>query len=178
MSGVRTVHGTCLYSGRVRCLVAVAPVLLLFGLGASSVQAQVRLDPNSPAGVEYQLPLERARDEAAGGATRGPRSDEGGGSAGDATAGATRSQLFGLGIQGPDKKRRGAGATAGKAGASSADGGSPGISEKAGRVAVASRAVERGAHSTIPITVAIAAGLVLLGGGTGLVLRRALGRSE
>ncbi|MEJ7787504.1 MAG: hypothetical protein WKF96_22090 [Solirubrobacteraceae bacterium] len=67
---------------------------------AATAQEPVQLDPDSPAGVEYQLPLDQARRDAAPDAGGGgPRSD--GGSGGPAP-------LFGAGIA-PDGSQDGGG---------------------------------------------------------------------
>lgn len=61
--------------------------------------AQVFYDPESPAGKQYQLPVERERDQ-----SRGTLRREGGA---PRPAGATREQLFGQGV----RRRSGAAAT-------------------------------------------------------------------
>jgi hypothetical protein len=70
---------------------AVAITLSLSAAGPSAARAQTdapQVDPNSPAGTEYELPLDRARQEAA------PRA--GGGSGGGDTGAAP---LFGEGVR-------------------------------------------------------------------------------
>jgi hypothetical protein len=63
------------------CLAGVAVALLISALAPPSLaraQDGVFVDPDSPAGKEYALPLEQARREAAGGANRGEGEASGG----------------------------------------------------------------------------------------------------
>ena len=75
--------------------IAVALTLAIPGT-AWSQEDEVHVDPNSPAGVEYELPLDRARQEAGGGGGGG-NTGSGGGSAGGATA-TGETPLFGEGV--------------------------------------------------------------------------------
>jgi hypothetical protein len=73
--------------------------------GAAAAEPGVHVDPNSPPGKEYALPLESARSDAAGGtATRGTTTapSPNGGSGGEASgANAATTPLFGEGITRP-----------------------------------------------------------------------------
>jgi hypothetical protein len=110
------------------------------------------VDPGSPAGKEYALPLERARREAAGGG--GDLSSSGSGKSGG-------SQLFGEGIK---KKGRAGGQSAG--GRDKREAGSP---ERLGVPA----SVSPGGSGTLT-DVGIALAVLAAAGALGLGLRRAL----
>src|SRR4051812_12712791 len=97
--------------------------ILMLALGAGVVSAQepgVVVDPESPSGKEYAIPLERARGEAD---PRGPKS-----SAGASAAGA--STLFGAGVGNSDG--RGAGSPASDDRSSKGDAGSNGAAPDPG----------------------------------------------
>lgn len=157
---------------------------------AAAAQEPVQLDPDSPAGVEYQLPLDQARRDAAPDAGGGgPRSD--GGSGGPAP-------LFGAGIA-PDGSQDGdAGggdgtaddrdATAddrkrsvgeqsrgsddsGAPGAGGGDAAGPGASQSAPSF---SATADGGGASNGLTLGGIALAVVVVGGGLGLALRRGL----
>ena len=70
-------------------VVAIAVVALFLAASAAAQEPGVSVDPNSPAGVEYDVPLAKARREAAG------RSD-GPGPEGARSPGSQ--PLFGVGI--------------------------------------------------------------------------------
>jgi hypothetical protein len=89
---------------------ALIPLLVLMAVSAAAAQQDgVFVDPDSPAGKEYAVPLDQARDEASGGAEGAP---------GDRL-------LFGEGIEPAEGKSAGAqgGNGAGKAGGASGDAG-------------------------------------------------------
>ncbi|HET7590131.1 MAG TPA: hypothetical protein VFK14_08140 [Solirubrobacterales bacterium] len=78
--------------------IVAAAVLVLFAamglvLAAQARAGGVHFDPESPAGKEYALPLQQARNEALGGPGKG---DEGGGGGGTGIA----APLFGVGVGG------------------------------------------------------------------------------
>lgn len=120
----------------------------------------ISVDPTSPAGVEYELPLNAARADAAG--TQAP------------TAGATPSAgraapLFGAGAQ-PDAPAKTASGAKGKREAGEAS--SVVVTAGSGDASVAT-GVAAGDGSFSGATIALGALLVLLAGGViGLVLRR------
>lgn len=91
--------------GKLLC--AVSAILVLSVPASASAQG-VQVDPNSPAGTEYDIPIDRARREAQGGSSAG---GAGGGS-----------QLFGAGIESDAADQAGGGASGG----GSADTGSTG----------------------------------------------------
>jgi len=156
--------------GAIHVVVACA----LIAPPASSAQEPVQVDPDSPAGVEYQLPLEQARRDGGG-----PRS--GGGSGGPVP-------LFGAGItRGGSQSSEGGGAEAadrgggdesedsGDLGAAGADGGDaagPGAAES--RQSFGATSPENGGGSTGLILGGIALAVVVVGGALGLALRRGL----
>ncbi len=176
------IFATMFRRGPINFAVACA----LLAPSAAAAQEGVQVDPDSPAGVEYKLPLEQARRDAAPGAAGGgvgPRS--GGGSGGPAP-------LFGTGItpaRARDGDDGGARDTAvdgnrvggersddrtdlGLTGAGGRDTASPGGGESGSPF---SSAAEDGGGSTGLILAAIALGVLVIGGALGLALRRGLG---
>ena len=125
------------------------------------------IDPDSPAGTEYAIPLDQARREAAG-ARGGP---------GSATA--AEQPLFGAGIvrraeeraAGPGDSRNGDRRGAAEGG--DAEPSSEARTPSGGAAAVAATANE-GNSDTLP-TVGIAAAVLAVGLAAGLVFRRTLG---
>jgi hypothetical protein len=102
----------------------IAIIAVLLGLtlapSAGAQEPGVFVDPDSPAGKEYAIPLEQARREAAGGAS----GREGGGDAGGSGA----QPLFGVGIE---RSTRAAGGE--DAGAATSGGGGDGSIRGANR---------------------------------------------
>ena len=141
----------------------------------AGAQEQPKLDPDSPAGVEYQLPLDTARQEAAGGdggdlggGGAGGGDAAGGGSADDASAsGSDGAPLFGSGI----KPRIGnAGAEGARLDGTGADAGLA-----AGASTASSAATGIGTNEFLMPGIAL--GVLLVGAGFGLALRRGLRES-
>jgi len=159
--------------------------------GAAQAQDPARLDPDSPAGVEYQLPLDQARRDAA------PDPGGGGGGAGGGPPGggsAEPTPLFGAGIT-PDRAQSGGEAIADadvgerpgdersgdRADRTAAGAGGPGARGRgAGEPAKSFRtaAAADGGASTALILGGIALAVVVLGGALGLALRRGLGSTS
>jgi hypothetical protein len=156
--------------------------LAVFGIDAAGVSAQdgVFIDPDRPAGTEYAIPLDLARRGAA------PDSPGGAASGGSADASAPR---FGFGVAGTS-----ATASVGSNGGSAADGGGAqdrgsGTTRRGedGDRAGADRrealsgtvaALSDPADGPMPvglITGGIALGVLILGGGVGLTVRRLRG---
>lgn len=75
----------------VRLQVALWAICSLLVPAAAHGQADAEVDPDSPAGVEYELPLEQARKNAKGGGKDGS-------TRGDRAAGGGGASLFGAGI--------------------------------------------------------------------------------
>jgi hypothetical protein len=125
------------------------------------------VDPGSPAGKEYALPLDQARRQARGGDSSG-----GGGAGGSAQKSSSgRSALFGEGIK--PAKGQSAGKAAGGAGAAgggSTGAGAPG-SEAARRLSAPTAA---GSGSPTLTDGGIALAVLLAAGGLGLLFRRVL----
>lgn len=161
------------YLSRSVALCAVCSLLLPV---AAQGQTGKPLDPDSPAGVEYQLPLEQARKNVGGG-------DRAGGPA----------PLFGAGVVAAGKsvtaKAGGAGGEAQGDSASEEGSSRSGAGGKAGRDSGAtpgSTAIkqatlgapdEDGGSATLRIA-GIALAVLLVGGLLGLVLRRGLRHAE
>lgn len=175
---------------------------LLVGVAAllapSMALAQQQPDPNSPAGVEYALPLDQARDQARQKKPgKGKRGQRGAGKA---------APLFGAGISkggsgaaGSDQSNADAAPGGGSAGGSAGDGASaragskgsqpdgPGADGSDGSGAQAGRSGAPNAGRTAAsvgdggsqtgLLLGVVAGVLLLGGLLGAGLRRGFGRS-
>jgi len=161
--------------GRVAGLALTVAVALAIGCVAPSavVAQEERAAPDSPAGFEYALPLESAREQAAGppgeGGEARPRSGDG-------------APLFGIGVAAPDRgrgdyggARPAGGPLAGRTAQGAAEIEPPGrTAGRAGpraRVVGAARRAESGG-SALGEPVGIALALVALGLAGGLLLRR------
>ena len=157
---------------------ASSPLIALLVLVVAAPPAIARddgvsVDPDSPAGVEYAVPLDQARRDATG--------TPGGGSAGTDHG----QPLFGVGIErasagsgggGGAKGSGGSGPSAGTGGGSSGAGTQAGAGEAAGNGASAA-AIEvaaSGGSSTGLLSAGIAVAVLLLGLLGGLGLRRVL----
>ena len=126
---------------------------------AAAGQESPKLDPNSPAGVEYQLPLDRAREEAAGETQR--------------DSGAPKpAPAFGAGVTESGPSPEGAGSGGSDEGARERR--SDEVSATDTRAKTIRAASEGGSGASVPL---IAAAVLLVGGGLGLGLRRGLGDS-
>lgn len=163
---------------------------LVLGLAAPAVGHAQTPDPDSPAGVEYALPLDQAREDARGDSPK--RKQGSGGNPSDSTAAAP---LFGAGIskQGGGSKggtsgtgspsRSGQdqladrGSASGGAGRESTDEDAGTPDERAARTATRA-GVEDGGSSFAPALLGLVAAVLLIGGGIGLALRRIDGRPE
>jgi hypothetical protein len=135
-------------------------------------QSGVRADPDSPAGVEYQIPLERARHGGGGtaGADAAPGVD-----AGAPEADVAGTDLFGAGIEPRATERRRAhegGASGRKEGERVASEQSASSVPAKAQLAVGVGVGDGGASALT--TGAVALGVIALGGVVGLLLRRAL----
>jgi len=174
--------------------------VLLIALAASSPHVQAAVpDPDSPAGVEYALPLDQARRDA----RRDQGSKRGGRDGGSGDARNVATPLFGAGISkggggggaGGTGTDSGAGSGQGAAGSSGRGGAKRGSGGKGARGhgqgssggdrgSAGSRAakgtnvasVDGGGSSKTGMLVAVVAGVLLLGAMLGLALRRVMGR--
>jgi hypothetical protein len=175
----------------MRYLRVIATTTAICILSPAAAQGQVsRPDPNSPAGVEYQLPLDQARKNAAGQGDAKPTRGRGGA--------ASKAPLFGAGIKTASAGRdgRGGSSASGGSGASSSgearDGsraasGSSGGSDEGGPVGGSLGSSQPDVRKSAVVAesgdglgtlriVGIAFGVLLLGGLLGLGLRRGLGQ--
>ena len=132
----------------------------------ATAQDSTRPDPDSPAGVEYQLPLERAREDAAKGGVDEPSRKEADGSTG--------APLFGAGVEPGQRSsdRPGAGGSA-RDGGTTPEGGETreGSGDESARRALAAE-IAGGGGSGVGPTLLIVAAILVLGGLAGFGLRR------
>jgi hypothetical protein len=161
-----------------RAITAGLILALLAPPAALGQRGGVFVDPDSPAGAEYAIPLEQARREAAGD-TSGNRGEAGGVRAGG-------EQLFGEGITpagggSAGGGGSGTGAGGGSSGGRAGEGGNPpadsatespsGASASASTAAVAAASEEK---SGLPLTIGLAGAVLAAGVAGGLGLRRLL----
>ena len=154
--------------------VLLACLLLAPGASAQGGVDDPQVDPDSPAGTEYELPIDRARDRARGGGS--------GGSGGTSGAAGGQAPLFGEGVEEQAPRSGGESSTAKEAPSEqtpSSSGGADPPRTAGGRPATSTPEVAR-AQAPAPETgggqlatpAAIAAGVLLIGGLAGLLLRR------
>ena len=145
-------------------LLSAALVLSCMAFMAPAASAIVHVDPDGPAGVQYALPLESVRGQAAGNAAAG------------VPGARTQAPLFGQGIRPPGAAGaappsahggRHAGAAVAGAGAAAQTGG-------VGARSVAALLRGTSGDSMTLELVALIGGLVLLGAAAGLIVRRRL----
>jgi hypothetical protein len=158
-----------------RSVATTIVILLASGPAALAQNPAVQVDPGSPAGTEYALPVDQAR--AIGGAAAKPGAGE---SASPGEHGAT---LFGEGVTPPrtSASRRDARQRAGSHRATGGDGaaaptpdGAPGAPGSARVFAP----VGESSHSALPWLVGSGALVLVLGAGLGRALRRVARPSE
>jgi hypothetical protein len=144
-------------------LLAGAVVLVLVPSQQQAIAKGVFFDPSSPAGKEYALPLDQARNEASGTESDSPTGE--------------KAHLFGEGIsgQGPGPGTSGGGEATGRTGTSgtgNAAQGQSGGSRHPGKTAVVAAAISS-PHDRYALSSAILwiAAFVALGGIAALVLR-------
>jgi hypothetical protein len=131
---------------------------------AVAAEPGVHIDPGSPAGKEYALPVDQARRDAGGSATRGGSGSNGG-----------QGGLFGAGIGPPGG---GGGGTAGGHGASGSHGSANAATQRASGgssgsgTAAGIRVSSTSAESSDGALIGIVAGVLLLGAVCGLGARR------
>ncbi|MDQ4048605.1 MAG: hypothetical protein M3131_04370 [Actinomycetota bacterium] len=158
----------------VRRLLALCAICsLLLPVAAQGQRDATQPDPDSPAGVEYQLPLEQARKNARGSGSRGDGAGRGGGS-----------PLFGAGIMpvkasgGAQDRGSGAGEPASDAGSRDSDargaGGADGDPESATIGPSTLGGPDEGGGSAGLRIAGIALAVLLVGLLLGLLLRRGL----
>jgi hypothetical protein len=155
---------------------ALAVLASLVGPGAwglAAASGAVHFNPESPAGKEYALPLEQAREEAAG--TQGQPGSKSGGAA-----------LFGVGVSG-GRNSGGTGSGGGRAGGVAAHGSSgtpveaaPGPGQEGAKRARSNghsaptniALAKTGGGFSLTVGVAIVAGILLAAAVAGWVMRR------
>ncbi len=161
--------------------------LILFLLLAVPVAAQAqdspRLDPDSPAGVEYKLPFDQARRDAVpdGGGGGGPGSGGGSGDAplfgagiephGARNGGGDTEAVIARAVERPDRGQSDGGGESGSTGGGDAAGSGPGGAPPA----LTTTAAEAGGSATGLLLGGVALAVLVLGGALGLALRRGLG---
>jgi hypothetical protein len=153
---------------------------------AFAAEPGVTVDPHSPAGTEYQLPLDHARDDASGGHNGSPGGGAGGGNGGSNGSGgqsAGGTPLFGAGVGGSSGSS-GSGGSAGSGGSGSGGDGGPGrhITSPGSGVAREGKPALAGADlaaasadagsSWTPLLAAIAGFVVIAGLALGALWRR------
>lgn len=150
-------------------------LLLLCGLAATAGVApaqedRVFVDPDSPSGKEYELPIDRAREQAAP-----SRQNQG------SEAGAQGTPLFGEGVE-PEQGRAAGATTPGKVGTRD-DGGEDAASGAPAQRASAGATAARTAQAAAPAggtglaaIIGAGAGVLVVGGLLGLLLRRRAAR--
>lgn len=151
------------------CLGALA-VAAALACAAPAQGDAPQIDPDSPAGTEYQLPLDRAREEA--GAGRGGAT--GGGTGGPSGGSAREVPLFGEGVEPsssspqPSQPRGGSASASDPATTATAE-----LADAAPPETVRAQAPSPdGGGSELVAVGAGAGGVLLLGGLAGLLLRR------
>ena len=168
---------------------ALCAICFLLLPAAAHGQRDAQLDPDSPAGVEYQLPLEQARKNLSPSDGDGPGSEGGRGSGGGRGEGLA--SLFGAGIvpikdgsgaqEGGDRGNADPAAAQGSSGSDRAGGdqGRDGAGAGSGAAALRQPALgasdEDGGSAALPIA-GIALAVLAVGGLLGLALRRGLGQ--
>lgn len=156
--------------------ILMRPLLLTFLFALAlvvSAQAQdPQVDPGSPAGTEYQLPVDRAREEA-GGAAGGGSGPRGPGGSQDDSAGAD-APLFGAGVE-DDQRQKQTGSGSNKSGTDSDPATVGEVEPDLGTATPETVRAQAPAPDSGSGLVAIgggAAGVLLLGGLAGLAWRR------
>lgn len=170
----------------LRASIAVG-ICLVAAPSARATPPGVHVDPSSPGGKEYAIPLDQARQDASGGAPSSDGNSGGGGSS-------SGSHLFGVGVGSPGGgsgsgtgsggsgssgsgsggSRSGSGSGSGGSGAAGAGKSGSGVAATAGRLSalnVAAANPEAGPQAPLMVLGA-SAGVVLAGVGLGLALRR------
>ena len=172
---------------RVKLILGLLALTVLALPGVAS--ARVHVDPNSPSGQEYALPLDHARGDATGGhgdvagvagGGGGGGQSGGGQSGGSGSSGGGSPPAFGVGISGR------AGDSGGSQKQKSVGGGTPRTSDGAGSgggtvpTAVGTRTAASSGSGGLGSTLlfsGLGVGTLVLGAAAGVLLRRRLGRS-
>lgn len=149
-------------------IAAVATLLVFEALpGSALAEPGLTVDPQSPAGVEYAVPLDQGRGH--GGDSGG--SGGGGSSSGGNTAGGSP-PLFGSGIK-PVSEKSGQGSPNSSPGNDRTGRGVDGLAQQseADKANVAAAVSTARSYSTVPSLAIVVAAILLAGVGFGLLLR-------
>jgi hypothetical protein len=141
----------------------VLTCLCALALAAPAQAQDPQVDPDSPAGTEYQLPVDRAREQAGSRGSRGSR--RAGGAAAEAP-------LFGEGVEGSPRRapeKRGAGGSARTPTTTGRQ--QPELGTSAPDTVQAQAQAPEGGGSGL-VAIGVAAGVLLIGGLAGLAWRR------
>jgi hypothetical protein len=141
--------------------------------GTAGAQRGLTVDPQSPAGVEYAIPLDSARGHRGSGHPGGGGSGGGGG-----TAGSGSPALFGSGITPPAKPASAGAKKAGSAGRRGARRKAPRHTGRASSQPRVAPVTASASYSTTGPLVGVVGSVLLLGGGLGLFLRLRARRSR
>jgi hypothetical protein len=145
------------------------PCLCTFALVTPAAAQDPQVDPGSPAGTEYQLPVERAREEAGGGSSGS--SGSGGGSNGSDSGTPGEAPLFGAGVEGEKQSSANAKSGTDSDPATTADVEQDGGTSAEQTVRAQAPAPDDAGAAIVAIAGG-AAGVLLLGGLAGLAWRR------
>jgi hypothetical protein len=163
--------------GKITSLAALSLLGLTAATGVAQAEPGLTVDPDSPAGVEYAVPLDTARGHRGNGGS-------GGGGTTAPSGGADSPVLFGSGIKsgsgssGGDKGSPGSGKPGEKPGGGSGGGSASGSGGRVGTDSPAAPVAASATYSTTGPMAAIIGGVLLLGGGLGLFLRLRARRSS
>jgi hypothetical protein len=149
---------------------AVATVSAIAMPGAASAEPGLTVDPHSPAGVEYQVPLDTARGH--GSHPGGASGDKGSGSSGSSAdpGGSNSDTLFGSGITPAAKTRSSAGGRHGDNGKRSAAP-RPRAGHRAAAAPPVAPITASASYSPDGALVGLIAGILAVGVGIGLLAR-------
>jgi hypothetical protein len=148
------------------CALVAALTLAALTLAASAPAAaqddDPRVDPDSPAGTEYRLPVDRAREQVSGGASAAPGA----------------APLFGEGVEPADtgSGRRPSSGSAG-AGSTTTTGEQPALGTSSPEIVRAQAPPPDGGGGSLVAIAGGAAGVLLIGGLAGLAWRRRSGQA-
>jgi hypothetical protein len=148
-------------------LIALVALFGLFAPRSSDAANGVHFDPESPAGKEYALPLDEARNEATGTEGEGP---EGSGRSGSDVESGESAPLFGEGVSGSADAAGSQGQSGGSDKGQSKPPGEKAHGSGTGSAAAGQLSEGDGGYP-LPAGVGLTALIVLIGVGAGLGLR-------
>jgi hypothetical protein len=136
---------------------------------AAGAQSGLTVDPHTPAGVEYAVPLDSARGHGGGGSGH-PGGRSGGSNSSSAADGSGSPALFGSGITPPAQSGSGRGRHTGARGRQAAARKSPAEGSGSPRPVVTPVTASASYSSTGPLA-GVIGGVLFIGGGLGVFLR-------